>query len=243
MRGKTFGGATLVVMALAAVAWGELPRLSGEQNLVAQYGGVDFLTGRGFLEVEPVAVVVTPPADLPADAKELLTGFDGEAAAIRKKAEQEIQTRREALIQSLKQLQDKYTRDAKLDEAVAIRDHIRELTLAPLKRLPNPGSLYRFSDKIGQSFFFEAVGRTGYTIWGTEVYTCDSDLGTAAVHAGVLKIGQKGIVKVTIVKSPETHQGTTVNGVSSSSWGSYPASYTVEAVRFGPRPLENSRAE
>jgi len=51
------------------------------------------------------------------------------------------------------------------------------------------------------------VGQAGYSIWGSEVYTYDSHLATAAIHAGVLKAGQRGIVKVTMVKSPDAHRG------------------------------------
>lgn len=174
------------------------------------------------------AIVVNPAEPLPPDAQALVTVFEGESAAIRQKAEQEIQAKRQTLITTLQALQDSYTRDAKLDEAVAIRDVIRQLKHSLLKPLPDPGNLTRYAGQIGETFHFDVVGHTGGSVWGSEVYTCDSSLSTAAVHAGVLKPGQRGIVKVTIVKSPENHMGSTQHGVTSSTWGSYSASYTVE---------------
>lgn len=188
--------------------------------------------GRGLSRVnigQPPAVVVANTCEpLPADAQKLVTNFDSESDAIRQKAEQEIQTKRQALIQSLQALQDSYTREAKLDEAVAIRDTIRQLKVSQVKALPNPGNLYEYASRIGETFYFDVVGQANGSLWGTEVYTYDSDLATAAVHAGVLKVGQHGIVKVTMHKSPETHLGSTQNGVTSSNWGFYNASYTVE---------------
>ena len=56
-----------------------------------------------------------------------LNRYEREKAAIQNEADQKIRERRQKLIEELKPLQDKYTREAKLDEAVAIRDLIRTL--------------------------------------------------------------------------------------------------------------------
>ncbi|HET6422897.1 MAG TPA: LCCL domain-containing protein [Planctomycetaceae bacterium] len=174
------------------------------------------------------------PRDLPAEAKTAVTNFQTEADAIRKKADEDIRAKGDQLAASLKTIQDQYTRDAKLDEAVAVRDLIRKLQAAHLPVLQYPGSLMPLREHVGETFYFEVTGRTGSSIWGTEVYTLDSDLGTAAVHIGALKEGETGIVQVTIVKSPEQHVSSTQNGVRSGSWSSYPASYTVQKWA-GPR--------
>ncbi len=168
------------------------------------------------------------PRDLPADAKALVTSFQTEAEAIRKKAEDDIRGKADQLATSLKTIQDQYTRDAKLDEAVAVRDLIRKLQSTSLPLLPYPGSLMSLRERVGETFYFEITGRTSGSLWGTEVYTCDSDLATAAVHIGALKDGETGIVQVTIVASPNEHSASTQNGVRSSSWGNYSASFTVQ---------------
>lgn len=175
----------------------------------------------------PVPVI---EEELPDDAKAVVDALDKEAAEIRRKAEQEVSARREKAIKALKTLQDKYTRDAKLDEAVAIRDRIRRLSVAHLKPVKNPGNLSGYINKIDHTFYFDVVGAANSgSVWGTEVYTCDSSLAAAAVHAGVLKNGQRGMVKVTIIRSPNEFFGSVANGVRSSSWGTFPAGYTVEA--------------
>ena len=182
-----------------------------------------------------------PPVDedLPDDAKALLEAHEKEAVDIRRKAELEISNRRDKTIKALKQLQDKYTKDAKLDEAVAIRDKIRKLAVSHLRPARNPGNLSGYQQKIDQTFYFDVTGRAHGTIWGSEIYTCDSNLSKAAVHAGVLKVGQRGIVKVTILRSPNEHVGSIANGIASANWGPFAASYTVES----PDPSDVSTSD
>lgn len=93
--------------------------------------------------------------------------------------------------------------------------------------LPNPGNLLAYGQKIGESFTFSVVGRTSSAVYGTGTYTGDSDLASVAVHAGLVKDGEKGVVTVTIVESPNQFTGSTANGVTSSSWQAYPTAYTV----------------
>ncbi len=180
--------------------------------------------------------------DLPADARKLLDGFQEEAKLIRQKAEDEVATRGEALAIALKTLQDQYTREAKLDEAVAIRDLIRKLKAARINLQADPGNLSAFYQAIGQTFYFEVTGATsGGSVWGTEVYTYDSRLAIAAVHSGALKDGETGIVEVTLLNSPDSHKGSTANGVTTSSWGVYSASYTVKRWT-GSKPAQPTPA-
>jgi hypothetical protein len=49
----------------------------------------------------------------------------------------------------------------------------------------------------------------------------------AAVHAGVLKIGQTGNVKVTILGPMAGFIGSTQNGVTSSPYANYPGAYQI----------------
>jgi hypothetical protein len=89
----------------------------------------------------------------------------------------------------------------------------------------DPGSLTGFQGFIGQKFAFTVTGRTDGSIFGTDVYTTDSSLATAAVHAGVLRPGQTGTVKVQIIASPPAFAPSTRNGVTSAAWTAYPAAY------------------
>ena len=94
---------------------------------------------------------------------------------------------------------------------------------------PDPGDLKEFQTQIGKSYYFEVTGRNGSFLYGSGVYTTDSVLADVAVHAGALRVGQKGIVKVTIVKSPDEFKGSTSNGITSHDWSrAYDGAYQVE---------------
>jgi hypothetical protein len=91
----------------------------------------------------------------------------------------------------------------------------------------DPGNLSGFQDKLGKTFFFRVTGAQTGVIWGTDAYTADSHLATAAVHAGVLRAGQTGVVKVTIVAGTPGYTGTMRNGVTSQSFGFYGTAFKV----------------
>jgi hypothetical protein len=90
-----------------------------------------------------------------------------------------------------------------------------------------PESLTTLQANIGKTYRFRVTGDVNSTIWGTDVYTTDSALATVAVHAGILKVGQTGVVKVTIVAPPPFFGGSTRNGVTSSPYTAYPGAYKV----------------
>jgi hypothetical protein len=60
--------------------------------------------------------------------------------------------------------------------------------------------------------------------WGTDIYTHDSSICAAAVHA--CKIGASGgTVTYTVIPGQSSYSGSTRNGVTTASWGSWPYSY------------------
>jgi beta-lactamase regulating signal transducer with metallopeptidase domain len=62
---------------------------------------------------------------LPDDGQKLVKNFQAEKDAIQAEADQKIVARRDAVAKALQELQDRYAREGKLDEAVAVRDYIR----------------------------------------------------------------------------------------------------------------------
>lgn len=101
----------------------------------------------------------------------------------------------------------------------------------PKNVLPDPGTLQGYQNQIGQTFYFKVTGGVNGSVWGTDMYTTDSTLAAAAVHVGALKQGEAGIVKVTIVASPPSFQGSTRNGVTTGSWGVFDAAYQVSGIK------------
>jgi hypothetical protein len=86
--------------------------------------------------------------------------------------------------------------------------------------LSDPGNLRDCETKIGAEFLFRLTGRANGTVYGTDTYTSDSNLATAAVHAGILQPGEQGVVRVRIVSVLSSYRGSTRNGVSTHSWSS-----------------------
>ena len=94
-----------------------------------------------------------------------------------------------------------------------------------------PDNLANLQGEIGKSFLFRVTGALGGAVWGTRTYTSDSSLATVVVHAGLLRVGQTGVVKVTIVQPLAAYDGSTNNGVTSSAYGPWPGAYRVEKRR------------
>lgn len=63
-------------------------------------------------------------------------------------------------------------------------------------------------------------------LWGTDLYTDDSAVCRAAQHAGVIGVGG-GLVEIRITQGAANHPGSTRNGVTSRTWGSWDRSFTV----------------
>ena len=105
-------------------------------------------------------------------------------------------------------------------EQLVAKGYVGTATVANLRSLES---------KIGQSFFFQVTGAVNGQLWGTNIYTSDSSLGTACVHAGLLQPGEAGVVKVTMVPALPIFQGSMRNGVTSQPWTTgWPAAYQVE---------------
>lgn len=63
-------------------------------------------------------------------------------------------------------------------------------------------------------------------VWGTETYTDDSSICTAAVHAGLITPESGGAVNIRIGPGQESYRGSTANGVTSSDYGPFDGSFT-----------------
>lgn len=92
---------------------------------------------------------------------------------------------------------------------------------------PAPANLTAYQNQFGKEMAYTVTGAQpgtqGTGIWGTDVYTLDSSLAAAAVHAGLLQPGQTGVLRVRIVPSPAQFVGSQRNGMGSSGYGNYPA--------------------
>lgn len=69
---------------------------------------------------------------------------------------------------------------------------------------------------------------TSGSIWGTEIYTDDSSICLATIHMGLLD-ETGGEVVVSYVKGQDGYTSTELNGIASSEYGSWGASFSVSA--------------
>jgi hypothetical protein len=192
---------------------------------------------RDFIRTVQAGTNAALPADLPAAAREVWKQHEDEVVEIQKKGEEEFKKRREKVIAELKKVQDAFCKEAKLDEAVAVRDLIRAIRDGgTTNALADPGYVNNQATDIGKVFYYQVTGygggKEGHAIYGTDIYTTGSHLGMAAVHCGLLKPGQKGIVKVTILPAQDSYAATTRHGVTSIAYGQWGVSFKVERV-FG----------
>jgi hypothetical protein len=110
------------------------------------------------------------------------------------------------------------------------RDEIRKLLDQGLLAGDAPLNMLGLCDPVGSTYYFKVTGDSAGSLWGTDIYTGDSALAVAAVHAGLVKAGEATVVKV-IVEQPRTqYQGSVRNGVTSQDYGQYGTAYSLAAV-------------
>lgn len=101
-----------------------------------------------------------------------------------------------------------------------------EISSGPV--LPDPGTLIGFKESVGKTLLLKVSGAAAGSVWGRNPYTADSLVGRAAVHAGVLRPGEEGVVSVTVLPGQKTYLGSVANGVTTGRWGAYGLSYRID---------------
>lgn len=147
--------------------------------------------------------------------------------------------------QALQDVATQCIADGKVDDAIAALQQIARLE-AELLQPPggpsrgveaDPGTLMGLDSARGRTLAFRVVGSDSRGwLWGSNPYTADSSLAKAVVHAGVLQSGESGVVRVTILPGRPCYEGSSKNGVSSASWGSFGLSYRIEGTAEGKDP-------
>jgi len=125
-----------------------------------------------------------------------------------------------------------------VQELVAYFDRRGALSPRQLRRLLDqgflagdaPATMIDLCDPVGVTFYFRVSGAAQGSLWGTDIYTGDSTLAVAAVHAGLVKVDETAIVKVTVVAPLQKYQGSARNGVTSHDFGRYGTAYRLSAI-------------
>lgn len=125
-----------------------------------------------------------------------------------------------------------------VQELVAYFDRRGQLSKKEVRQLLDKGYLaadapphmLELGTSVGASYYFRVRGETEGPLWGTDIYTGDSSLAVAAVHAGLVKPGESAVVKVSVVAPLAQYPGCVRNGVTSHDFGRYGSAYRVSAV-------------
>jgi hypothetical protein len=75
--------------------------------------------------------------------------------------------------------------------------------------------------------FVCVAGGTPATVWGDGVYTDDSSICTAGVHAGVITLAAGGRVTIELRPGQDTYTAATRNGITTRLYTEWPRSFVV----------------
>ena len=125
-----------------------------------------------------------------------------------------------------------------MQELVAYFDRAGRLTPRQMRRLLDQGflasdapqTMVDLCDRVGAVYYFRVTGATSGQLWGTDVYTGDSALAVAAVHAGLVNPGATAILRVTVEQPLRAYPGSTRNGVTSHDFGPFGTAYRLSRV-------------
>ena len=102
----------------------------------------------------------------------------------------------------------------------------------PAKEIPDTGMDVVFHVKC------PAGCKTGF-VWGSDIYTTDSKVCVASVHAGATK-DAGGVAKVMFTAGEQSYSASERNGISTSSWGPYEKSFKFEVEAANDVPVGGS---
>ena len=80
-------------------------------------------------------------------------------------------------------------------------------------------------ENIGREYYYQIIGSNDGTVWGDDIFTDDSNIAKAAVLKGKCKLGETTIVGIRMIEGKSSYSSSNNNGVSSITYGSWPASY------------------
>lgn len=96
-----------------------------------------------------------------------------------------------------------------------------------------PRTMLEHCARVGRAWHFRVVGDIEGPVWGTDVYTGDSSVASAAVHAGLLAPGASAVLRVVVVEPPERFEGSLRHGVTSREYARYDTAFRLEAMPGG----------
>ena len=87
---------------------------------------------------------------------------------------------------------------------------------------------FGFKEDVGQIYKFQCPENgSPSAVWGSDIYTADSSICTAGVHAGIITLDHGGTVTIEFRPGRSIYGSTLRNGITSNTYGEYPHSFVV----------------
>lgn len=102
--------------------------------------------------------------------------------------------------------------------------------------LVSPSALYGSSLRGWNSLALrrKVTGSNVGTVWGSGIYTDDSLVAVAAVHAGLVKVGETKEIVYIVEPGMHNYTGGERNGISTSNYGAWAGSYRLASIEEMP---------
>jgi hypothetical protein len=83
--------------------------------------------------------------------------------------------------------------------------------------------------EVGKTLKFSCpAGGKESNVWGTDTYTLDSSICTAAVHAGKIQLDAGGLVTLEMRPGEPSYRGSERNGIKTNDYGQYGSSFVLK---------------
>ena len=90
-----------------------------------------------------------------------------------------------------------------------------------------PATMVSF--ETGKTYEFKCPsGGKESAVWGSDIYTLDSSVCNAAVHAGKLTMESGGLVTIELRPGQDSYKGTVRNGIKTNDYPKYGQSFVVK---------------
>ena len=94
-----------------------------------------------------------------------------------------------------------------------------------------PANMDGLCDSVGATYYFRVIGTDRGAASGAPTSTpANSQIGVAAVHAGLMKPLEVAVLKVTVVTPPTQFHGSVRHGVTSHDFGRYGSAYRLSTI-------------
>jgi hypothetical protein len=140
-----------------------------------------------------------------------------------------------------KYLNDSHQADTITDEQPTPKVPAQVVGEGTLITWMTPADSLRGKNGLRVAYLCPAGGMLSERLWGTDLYTDDSSICSAAVHAGLVTTSGGGPITIEIRPGASTYTGSSRNGVASRGYGGWHGSFVFVSGSVSPPVTENDQ--